>query len=128
MLYDPLYAEKIYLDYQSIECNDASALEKLRAELENRNVLLIGPGNNIKRQRSKVRTAIKNTTPIVIAVNYAPRDFAVDYIFLTNAKRCTQLQYDLRDNQNASAKIIATSNVTKAAGSFDYVLNYGSRR
>ena len=126
LLYDPNYAEKIYLEYQSIECDDTAALEKLRAELDGRDVLLIGPGNNIKRQRSKVRAAIKRAAPIVIAVNYAPTDFAVDYIFLTNAKRCTQLQYDLHGNRNASAKIIATSNVTKAEGSFDYVLNYGS--
>ena len=126
LLYDPSYAEKIYLDYQSIECDDAATFDKLRAELDGRDVLLIGPGNNIKRQRSRVRTTIKNKKPFVIAVNYAPKEFTVDYIFLTNAKRGTQLQYDLHDNRNAAAKIIATSNVTKAAGSFDYVLNYGS--
>ena len=126
LLYDAKYAEKIYLDYQAIECDDGAAFEKLRAEFDGRDVLLIGPGNNIRRQRSRVRTTIKNFNPIVIAVNYAPRDFAVDYIFLTNAKRRTQLQYDLRDNRNAATKIIATSNVTKAAGTFDYVLNYGS--
>lgn len=126
LLYDAKYAEKIYLDYQSIECDDAAALEKLRAELKGRQVLLIGPGNNIKRQRSKVRAAIKKAAPIVIAVNYAPKDFTVDYIFLTNAKRGTQLQYDLPGNRNASASIIATSNVTKAEGTFDYVLNYDS--
>ena len=126
LLYDPKYAEQLYLDYQAIDCDDEDALNRLRAELDGREVLLIGPGNNIKRQRSRVRATIKNLKPLVIAVNYAPKDFAVDYIFLTNAKRCTQLQYDLRDNQNGSALIIATSNVTKAAGSFDYVLNYGS--
>lgn len=126
LLYDPNYAEKIYLDYQSIECDDAAALAKLRADFDGRQVMLIGPGNNIKRQRSKVRAAIERFKPIVIAVNYAPKDFAVNYIFLTNAKRGTQLQYDLHDNRNAAAKIIATSNVTKATGTFDYVLNYGS--
>ncbi|MBR1580943.1 MAG: aldolase catalytic domain-containing protein [Selenomonadaceae bacterium] len=126
LLYDPKYAEKIYLDYQAIDCDDESALARLHSAFDGREVLLIGPGNNIKRQRARVHATIDRLKPLVIAVNYAPKDFAVDYIFLTNAKRCTQLQYDLRDDQNSSAEIIATSNVTKAAGSFDYVLNYGS--
>ena len=126
LMYDPKYAEQLYLDYQNINCDDEAAIARLKRALDGREVLLLGPGNNIKRQRSKVRALIKNAAPILIAVNYAPKDFFADYIFLTNARRYTQLRYDLHAERNSTTEIIATSNVTKAEGDFDYVLNYGS--
>lgn len=62
----------------------------------------------------------------MIAVNYDPEDFDIDYVFLTKAKRYTQLIKDINKGINAKAEIIATSNVTKTHGKFNYVLNYES--
>lgn len=64
--------------------------------------------------------------PLIVSVNYAPKDIKVDYVFLTKSKRYTQLLSDLKESMNDTVRIIATSNVTKTAGEFRYVLNYGS--
>ena len=126
LMYDAKYAEKLYLDYQSIKCDDGNTIELLKNKFVGQDILLIGPGKNIKKQRGIVKDYIKKHNPIVIAVNYAPEDFDIDYVFLTKAKRYTQLIKDINKGINAKVEIIATSNVTKTSGDFDYVLNYSS--
>lgn len=126
LLYDAKYAEQVYLNYQNVICDDKKAIKELQQALEGKEVLLLGPGNNIKRERSKVKKLIAEKQPVVIAVNYAPKDIKLDYVFLTKAKRYTQLLNDLRGTENEHVEIIATSNVTKTQGAFQYVLNYGS--
>ena len=117
LMYDAKYAEKLYLDYQNISCDDKKDLSDLKELLKNKSVLLIGPGNNIKKQKIKVKKFIEENNPIIISVNYAPKDIKIDYVFLTKAKRYTQLLMDLKASIN---------NSTKTAGNFKYVLNYGS--
>lgn len=126
LMYDAKYAEKLYLDYQSIKCDDGNTIELLKNKFAGQDILLLGPGKNIKKQLDIVKKYIKQHNPIVIAVNYAPEDFDIDYVFLTKAKRYTQLIKDINKGINAKAEIIATSNVTKTSGDFDYVLNYSS--
>ncbi len=101
-----------------------ASIDQLRRMLGNREVLLIGPGGNINRQRERVQSLLLTAKPIAIAINYAPVDIAVDCIFLSNEKRYNQLRYDLPENINANAKLIATSNLTKLDVRFDCVLNY----
>ena len=124
LMYDAKYAEQMYIDYQSVECDDKQALNQLKKIFSGKEILLIGPGSNIKRQKSKVKDFIVEQRPLVVAVNYAPADIKVDYIFLTKSKRYTQLINDLQGSINEGADIIATSNVTKTAGKFRYVLRY----
>lgn len=124
LLYDAKYAERMYLDYQSIACDDKKALSELRKKFSGHDILLLGPGRNIHRQKSRVKDYIVQHRPITIAVNYAPSDIKVDAIFLTNARRYTQLANDLQNSVNQDADIIATSNVTKTEGDFQYVLRY----
>ena len=126
LMYDAKYAEQVYLEYQNMECDDRASLEALTKAFAGRPVLLVGPGRNIIRQKAKVRKFVEAHAPVVISVNYAPKDIKVDYIFLTNAKRYTRLYNDLQDGFNAEAQVIATSNVIKTAGRFNYILNYAS--
>lgn len=126
LMYDAKYAEKLYLEYQNIVCDDKEAIALLKAAFKGKRILLIGPGNNIKRQKNKVKKFVEENKPIVISVNYAPKDIKIDYVFLTKSKRYTQLLSDLKNSVNENSAIIATSNVTKTAGDFKYVLNYGS--
>ncbi len=126
LMYDAKYAEQMYLDYQSIECDDKKPLSDLKKQFADKDILLIGPGNNINRQKSKVKDYIVEHRPLTVAVNYAPSDIKVDYVFLTKAKRYTLLMNDLQDSINEGVDIIATSNVTKTDGKFKYVLKYDS--
>lgn len=126
LMYDAKYAEELYINYQSINCDDRKAYNELKGIVNNRNVLLIGPGSNIQIEKNKVLEYINRNNPLIISVNYAPSELKTDYIFLSKSKRYTQLLNDLDNNVNENAEIIATSNVTKTSGRFKYVLNYSS--
>lgn len=126
LMYDARYAEQVYVAYQNMECDDKRAFSDLMESFTGRNILLIGPGRNIIRQKARVKKFITAAEPVIISVNYAPKDIKVDYIFLTNTKRYTRLYNDLQGSINADTEIIATSNVIKTTGTFKYILNYAS--
>ncbi|MDO4935178.1 MAG: aldolase catalytic domain-containing protein [Phascolarctobacterium sp.] len=124
LMYDAKYAEHVYVNYQNIVCDDRQALTELKKKLHGEKILLLGPGRNFQREKGKIKKYIAENAPIVIAVNYVPNNVDLDYIFLTNAKRYTQVKKDLQEN-DIHAEIIATSNVTKITDDFKYVVNYG---
>ena len=88
-------------------------------------MLLIGPGQSIERQYETICTYKKNNIPITVSVNFVADSIGVDYIFLSNSKRYVQMATTLMGD-NLDLEIIATSNVTKTNGKFDYTLKYSS--
>ena len=124
LLYDKNTIERLYLDYQKNEVNDESALALLREKLQDRPILLIGPGSSMKKQRSKVAAFYESHKPLVVSINRIPEYLKPDFIFLSNSKRYVGLATRLAKERYS---IIATSNVTgTTADAFDYVLNFGS--
>lgn len=125
LLYDKNYIEKLYKDYQDIDVDDKTDIERLRKAFADRDVLLIGPGQSIEKQYEAISAYKKNKLPITISVNFVADKIGVDYIFLSNSKRYVQLATTLADDR-IDFKIIATSNVTKTSGRFDYTLKYST--
>lgn len=126
LMYDAKYIENEYLSYQDIRCDDSRAVDSLGRLLHGKEILLVGPGKNLYRQKNKTAEYIREHRPLVIAVNFVPEDIKVDYVFLTKTKRYNQLLNDMLKGNNNEAEIIATSNVTKTQGNFPYVLNYST--
>ncbi len=124
LLYDARYAEQKYIEYQSVACDDAGTMAVLREKIAGRRLLLLGPGRNMERQLGRVQAFIARERPLVITVNFVPEEIRVDAIFLTKSKRYTQMMDIKRRGLNKKAKIIATSNVTRTAGGFPYVVSY----
>ena len=86
---------------------------------------MLGPGINLYKQCETVQGYISEKHSIVITINYVDKSFDIDYLFLSNSKRYVQMATMLSKNRG-KYKIIATSNVTKSEGFFDYVLRYSS--
>lgn len=125
LLYDKSYVEQLYKEYQMIEIDDTKCREQLKDALKNREILLLGPGTSIVKEKEKIQKHIEEKNPIIISVNFIEENYPIDYIFLSNSKRYVQLATALSRN-NVEEKVIATSNVTKTSGTFDYVLKYSS--
>ncbi|GHT41998.1 hypothetical protein AGMMS49965_12710 [Bacteroidia bacterium] len=123
LLYDKAIIEQLYVDYQKNTHNDKEDYESLSGELKDKKLLLIGPGTSINNELEKINTYIGKNNPTIIAINFIPKFFDVSYLFLTNSKRYVQQATTISELGN-SIKIIATSNVSKSAGSFDYTLDY----
>lgn len=124
LLYDGEYAEELYVEYQKqISSAERTGAEQLGERLKGRKVLMLGPGGHALDEDHKVYEYIGRNRPVVIAVNCMPADYQVDYLFISSAKRYVQLSYAIL-RLPEEVKLIATSNVTKASGSFDYTLPY----
>lgn len=124
LLYDPKYAEVKYVEYQDKVCNDEEDLLKLQELFKRKDVLLIGPGKNIKNQQDEVVKFIQGQNCVKIAINYIPDGLDLDFVFLTNAKRYTQINSSLNQKEIEGVLSIATSNVVRTKGRFNYYLNY----
>lgn len=124
LLYDGGYIEKLYVEYQKNEVNDAKDRERLREVLGTQEILLVGPGTTVETQRERIDAYLKEHEATVISINYEPEGIKPDYIFLSNAKRYVQLATRLSQETYA---LIATSNVTGTSDkAFDYVLNFST--
>lgn len=121
LLYDQDYIESLYVQYQKIECEDGVDFEGLRSELQGKSILLIAPGKRIYSEKEAVDKYIEQNKPVVISINFIPSEYNVEYAFLSNAKRYVAQATKI---SKKDVKLIATSNVTKAEGAFDYVFSY----
>ena len=121
LLYDKNYVEQLYKEYQDIDVDDKEDIAALTEIFKDKEILLVGPGMNIQKQADNVNAYIRREKPLVVSVNFIADQFGVDYIFLSNSKRYLQLATAL-STKGHSFKVIATSNVTKTSGRFDYTL------
>ncbi len=125
LLYDEAYIEKLYIDYQKNICDDTNDIEELKERFEGKEILLLAPGHSVYTEYNKVIGYIRTNNPIVISMNFCPEGYPLDYIFMSNAKRYVRLSSVLA-NLPSQIRTIATSNVTRAKGQFDYILNYSA--
>lgn len=125
LAYNQEHIEQLYQEYQSRAINDSDSIAKLQKELSGKRILVLGPGKSMQRQKSEIQAYMAKYKPTVITINYEPQEFYTDYIFLSNSKRYVGLA-DRLQKQEDRIKIIATSNVTKAGGNFDYTIDYSS--
>ena len=128
LLYDGQYIVRLYVEYQKHECDDEKDRVHLRNWLGGREILLLAPGKNVVEQSGKIMDYLsaKGTENVVkIAINFVPIDIPVDAVFISNAKRYVPLSTKLSQS-GGKLTTLATSNVTKASGAFDYVFNYSA--
>lgn len=125
LLYDQEYIEQLYKDYQMIEIDDAECRGQLKEIFEKKEILLLGPGTSITKEKEKIQNYIREKHPVIISVNFIEEMYPTDYLFLSNSKRYVQLATTLSQGKT-EVKVIATSNVTKTSGTFDYVMKYST--
>lgn len=125
LLYDEVYIEQCYIDYQTHEVNDQKVYEQLKDAFSGKNVVLVGPGRSLLLKREQLLQSKEYQNSVRIAINFIPEGIPVDYLFLTNAKRYLMLSTILAGDRNAPL-IIATSNVTSMHNDFSYIINYST--
>lgn len=126
LLYDKEYVEQLYVEYQKKECDDKKDRTHLKNWLQGRKILLFAPGKHVVDQKEKIEKYMKDEGEdnlVKIAINFVPADITVDAVFISNAKRYVPLSTKLSQSAE-KLTTLATSNVTKSSGAFDYVFNY----
>lgn len=127
LFYDQKLIEQLYLDYQGNAINDESVYNSSLTDLLNkRNVLLLGPGSSIVDCAEEISEMIINDKLVVVSVNFYPKDFPIDCVFMSNNKRYAFLSDYLGEDEKINARFIATSNVHIVDLKPDYTLNFES--
>lgn len=126
LTYNAEYIEKLFTEYQTRENGDDNAYEKLSEAFGDKTLLVIGPAKSALLQKSDIQAFIAKYRPIVIGLGYMPENYYTDYIFISNSKRYATLETHLvrEDEQPNKPLVIATSNITRAYGKFDYTVDY----
>ena len=125
LLYDKDLCEKLYQDYQNVVIDDKKAIAQLKSEFTGKELLLIGPGNSIVSEKTKIDAFIAEKNPVVISVNFLHDGFKIDYVFMGNAKRYSQFFSRIYAG-NSEVKLICTSNISEANEKIDYKVNFAS--
>jgi len=123
--FDEKLIENLYCEYQTNTINDSLDRAQLRGILDSKKILLLGPGTSISEYEARVDRFIVQEEPIVISINFLHQHFPIDYVFMSNSKRYSQF-FDKIYGETSGAKIICTSNITKAGNKVDYTINYCS--
>lgn len=82
--YDYENIQKVYRDYCACRVDDTSVIDILRNELENRRVLVLAPGKTIEDYHERICSYIEKESPVVICVNFVPKQICYDYLFYAN--------------------------------------------
>lgn len=123
LLYDKEIGKKYYNEFLNKYCDDGKATNDFLDFVDDRKILLVGPGKNIKLQNSKVQKFIEEKKPVVISINYVPETVLPDCVFITNPKRYRDMTLSLKEERVKHIKTLATTNVTCRNGSFDFRIN-----
>ena len=106
--YDYDLLEKTYLDYLCNNVSNEIGFNQLLSDLSGKDVLILAPGATINTEFNRISEYITQTNPIVISIGFIPHKINVDYIFVSNTRRYTNLK---DDNEFLKNKKIITSNI-----------------
>lgn len=126
--YNEELIERLYTDYQSSEINDENAALELRDMIKGREVLILGSGSSITREKCKIDKAITNR--FVITANFITTEFATDALFISNEKRlgsfCEQLPNCVIATSNLKVDKALVFNYSSLLGEGDAADNAGA--
>ncbi|MCL2143083.1 MAG: aldolase catalytic domain-containing protein [Methanomassiliicoccaceae archaeon] len=118
--FDRQHIEDLYKEYLLENVSDSAHIEALSSELRGKDILLIGPGTSVIREKDRIEAHIRDKRPIVIGVNFLPDTIGVDYVFIRNPRRYSIMI----PRMDKKVRTIATSNVTPINEPFDHVIGY----
>lgn len=116
--YDSNLIKHLYLDKLSNSIDDKDVLEQLSLKIKDKNILLLGPGKTLKTEGHIINNFISEHNPYTISLNFIPKDYKVDLVFITNIKRFDSLL-------DINCKVMLTSNI-KNPPKDSYIVNYYS--
>ena len=112
LFFDRDYIERLYEEFLVESFDDTANLNCLFEAFNSRKLLIIGPGKNINLQRDKVDKFIEENNPILISINYIPKNLNIDYVFITKKSRYMEMTdrlYEVKKDRDIG--IISISNV-----------------
>lgn len=123
-LFDNELIKEIYEQYMERLIDDKENIKQLSKEFENQEILVMGPGSSILKERDIIDSYIKGKNPIIITVNFVSDYYDADYIFVSNMKRFDDMDFSNVDKWKK--KVVVTSNINCIDSENVIKVNYAS--
>ena len=117
--YDYDNIQRLYTEYVADKVDDYEEVQKLKTNFENKEILLLVPGNTLNTHKKQIDKYIKSNNPIIISINFIA-DEPLSYAFFGNSKRYGKLK-----QKRQNRKVIVSSNI-KSDSNSDVIVNYHS--
>lgn len=104
--YDYDNIQEVYRNYCQRRIDDRNTISNLRKRLEGKSILILVPGITINTYTEEIKRYIEQVAPIVISVNFIPKQFEVDLAFYANT-----IHWEKVSSQINHSKCILTSNI-----------------
>ena len=117
--YDYDNIERLYTEYVADKVDDHDVINKLKEQVEGREILVMVPGNSLNTYRNEIDDYIARNHPVVISVNFVA-DEPDAIAFFGNQKRYARLEVKRRGRT-----VIISSNI-RPDNKADTVVNYHS--
>ena len=111
-------AENYYRKFMENYVDDSEAINRLSAMVQDKKVILLAPGKNLRIYHEKISDQIDDNT-IIFSINFYSDTYKSSYVFTGNIRRFEKLIGE------ANANIIATSNIPDCYLA-QYVVNFSS--
>lgn len=120
--YDYDLIKQLYMEYNHTKVDDKKAIKIIKERLNNKNILILVPGNSVITHKNEIKSYIKNFKPIVIPVNHIAEICSenIQLPFFGSEKRYAKFVSQKNNLQN-----IVVSNILNHK-SDDLVINYES--
>lgn len=117
-VFDINLIKQVYLDNFSKVVNDKDVLKFLKSYFIGKNILVLAPGKSLQLEGNKIKDFIKNNKPLIISLNFKPKNYVADLTFVSNIKRFSTLE-------QLDSHLVVTSNIENYPQNA-MVLNYSS--
>lgn len=104
--YDYVNIQRVYKEYCACRVNDTIVINELRNKLEDRHILVLAPGKTIEDYHEEICGYIEKERPIVISVNFIPKQMEYNYLFYANT-----IHWEKISDYIDRSKCIITSNI-----------------
>lgn len=86
-LFDKKLINSLYLEFQSHNIDDSTAIGAVSELCRSRKVLVLAPGKSLLTFRFEIDKYIAEENPIVFSINHIPKFHRFDKVFVSNLKR-----------------------------------------
>lgn len=119
--YDYDLLNRTYSDMLAQDINDNDEIKRLTYSLVNKSIIVVAPGNSVKKATDEINSIAKENNAIIISINCIIPNIKSDYIFVCNKKRIPIL---MNNGEYDSISKIITSNVNIVPTNKDYLISY----
>lgn len=113
--------ESTYLDYMNSDIDDTVSFNRLKSQLQGKNIVVIAPGKSVVAGKEAIDEYIRKKNAKVISINFVPSMLHADYLYMSNVRR-----YEMFHHSSNPVNIdkIFTSNITQESNLNTYCIAF----